>query len=146
MRIGHNILRRRNELGWNQETLGKRVGKGQPEISRIESNLIDITLDELDTFAEALQTTPEGLLSGANYTFHIEAQNGGQIGNYNTTNNHITPEDFMNELRAQISAHHAEIQFYRVALQQMMDHLRETSNRTDGLIEQLRSLIDKIAR
>ena len=144
MRIGHNILRRRNELGWNQETLGKKVGKGQPEISRIESNLSDITLDELDAFAEALQTTREGLLSGSNFTVHIDSQNGGQIGNYNTTNNHITPEDFMNELRAEIRANDSEIQFYRAAFQQMMEQLRESSQRADLLIEQIQKLVGKL--
>lgn len=39
-----------------QETLGRLMSKGQPEISKIESNLVDITLDELDAFVEALQT------------------------------------------------------------------------------------------
>lgn len=145
MRIGHNILRRRNELRWSQELLGQKVGKKQSEISRIESNLLDITLDELETFAEAMETTPVALLDLPNMTVTVTSPTGGQNGNYNINNHHQLPDALQKMLQAQIEAHREgtqlhreEVQFYRVALQQMIEQTRETSQQAGQMLEYLK--------
>ena len=58
MQIGDRIARRRKELGMTQDELAIRVGyKSKAAISKIETNVNDITQSMVVKFADALDTT-----------------------------------------------------------------------------------------
>jgi len=96
----------------------------------------------LDEFAKALKITSGELLRLSGLTINIDSQQGGQ--NDNVTNHHLTPEAFMNELRAGLRARDEEIQFYCDNARQMMEQLREAHRQTDTLIEQVKKLVEKV--
>jgi transcriptional regulator with XRE-family HTH domain len=141
MRIGHNILRHRNQLGWSQEALAAKVGKKQSDISRIEASQRDITLDELEEFAEALQTTPWELMGDSKMNVKVESQQGGQNA-YNLTNHHAVPEALINAMQSQINELSEEARFYRGVLQQMLEQSREFTNNTGQVLEYIKMWIE----
>lgn len=63
--IGEAIQVRRSTLGISQTACGELVGVAQEEISRIESGRHAIGVDRLWQIADALETTPAGLLIAA---------------------------------------------------------------------------------
>lgn len=63
MGIGERIKSRRTELGLTLEEVGKKVGINRSTVLRYESGKIKkISENMLDSFALALETTPEELL------------------------------------------------------------------------------------
>lgn len=58
-----NLAARRRELGLTQTELAERAGTSHASISRYESGKLGFSDRVLATLAEALQTTPEALLS-----------------------------------------------------------------------------------
>lgn len=58
-----NIKSRRVELGITQEELAKKTGYADKSIiSRIEAGKVDLPQSKIETFAEALRTTPGDLM------------------------------------------------------------------------------------
>lgn len=58
MQIGERIAKRRKELGLSQEQLAHRMGyKSKAAISKIETNVNDVTQTSVIKFAEALDTS-----------------------------------------------------------------------------------------
>ena len=63
MNLGKKIKLRREELGFSQEELAKKLGyKSRSTINKIELGINDITQHKIVAFAEALQTTPSYLM------------------------------------------------------------------------------------
>lgn len=63
LEMGLRIKRKRLELGYSQEELGKRSGfKGRSAISMIELGLRDIAHDKVVAIAKALGVTPAYLM------------------------------------------------------------------------------------
>lgn len=59
-----NIKNRRIELNITQQELAKKVGyKSGTTISKIERGIIDTPFPKIDIFAQALNTTPEKIIS-----------------------------------------------------------------------------------
>ena len=56
MRIGTNLIRKLNETKLSQTKFGQLVGKDQSTVSRICSNLIDVSWEETIIFANILQS------------------------------------------------------------------------------------------
>ena len=66
MRIGEKIAQRRRELGLTQDELARRMGyRSKAAISKIETNVNDISQTTLTRFAEALDTTAAALMGWA---------------------------------------------------------------------------------
>ena len=62
-RLGGNLSKRRNQLGWTQELIAERVGVDAETISRIERGAHLPSLPTLDRLAVALRCSPGDLLS-----------------------------------------------------------------------------------
>ena len=63
MPIGKRIKQRREELGWSQDYLAKRMGyKTRSTITKIEAEINDVTQSNIMKFAEVLDTTPAWLM------------------------------------------------------------------------------------
>lgn len=79
MSLGTNIKKRRFELGMSQQELADALGyKTRSTIAKIESGENDITQKKLIRFAQALDTTPEALMSGSGASqAHRAAKQGG---------------------------------------------------------------------
>ena len=58
-----NIVRRRKELALTQAALAIRLGVAQPWVAQIESGVRTPAIDTIARFANALQTTPDALLT-----------------------------------------------------------------------------------
>lgn len=63
MSIGERIKMRREELGWTQEELAKKMGyKSKSTINKIELGKSDVTQSKVPEYAKVLMTTPAYLL------------------------------------------------------------------------------------
>lgn len=54
----------RQFMGTSQEDIARRSGLSRPTIANIESGRQSVTLEQLEDLANALGTTPKGLLKG----------------------------------------------------------------------------------
>lgn len=61
--VRENLIARRKKLGLTQADLAERLGVRQPYVSALESGTRKPTLDTIARLAEALNTTPDALLS-----------------------------------------------------------------------------------
>ncbi len=85
-------------------------------------------MDELDTFAKALKTTKEALLSDSDMTVTVNSPQGGQNGNYQVTNHTTDP----------LSEHLIEENaFYRKSFQQLFEQQGEHTRQIAALLEQV---------
>lgn len=64
--IGNRIGARRRYLGFGQEQLAQTVGLSKTHISNIENGRATPSLEAVVSLADALQTTPDAFLLGAN--------------------------------------------------------------------------------
>lgn len=55
-RLAANIRRSREAKGWSQKALAERLGVTVPYISAVENGKENLTVDQLDRFADALGT------------------------------------------------------------------------------------------
>lgn len=63
MSIGERIKMRREELGWTQEELAKKMGyKSKSTINKIELGKSDVTQSKIPEYAKVLMTTSAYLL------------------------------------------------------------------------------------
>ena len=63
MKLYKNIQLRRKALNMTQDELAEKVGyTGKSMVSKVERGLVDLSQSKIETFARALQTTPEELL------------------------------------------------------------------------------------
>ncbi|WP_312644017.1 LexA family transcriptional regulator [Hydrogenoanaerobacterium sp.] len=70
--IGIRIRQRREELGYSQDELAKKLGyKSRSTINKIEMGVNDITQSKIQAFADALGTTPSNLMGWNNEPCHI---------------------------------------------------------------------------
>lgn len=61
--IGKNIRRARENLGWTQEELARRMGyKSKSTINKIEMGINDIPQSKIVKYAEVLGVTPRALM------------------------------------------------------------------------------------
>lgn len=81
--IGRSLVQLRfQQKNMSQKELAKRTGVHQSTISRLESDLQAANIEQINTLAQTLGTTPEELSGYAPPTLHIENQNGGYANNY----------------------------------------------------------------
>jgi len=62
--LGLAVRRIREALGVDQEELAKRVGLTRTSVVNIEAGRQRVILDDVETFARALGTTPKHLMKG----------------------------------------------------------------------------------
>lgn len=62
--IGARIQMIRDVLGVDQATIAQRAGISRPSLANIEAGRQRIYLHHIDKIAEALGTTPKGLMKG----------------------------------------------------------------------------------
>ncbi|HEY5463221.1 MAG TPA: helix-turn-helix transcriptional regulator [Hanamia sp.] len=82
MKIGNNIKKMKEAHNLSAEELASKIGKSLDEYLKIENDVVDITLNELEKIAEALFCTPCDLIQSSDTI--------GQIRNYfhNNEGNH----------------------------------------------------------
>jgi len=68
MSIGENLKRLRRDKGWTQGELSKNCGIRLGQISKIERNETDPKLSTIYALTNALESTPNALLSDVNKT------------------------------------------------------------------------------
>lgn len=66
--FGNNLRHFREQKGLSQRDLKEKCGIGSGTISRMEQGQFNVTIETLERLAEALDTTPERLLTTHNYT------------------------------------------------------------------------------
>jgi len=76
-----NIKKLRQERGWSQSELAKRVGYAEKSmIARVESGQVNISQTKIVAFADALGVTPGELMgSTESFTESIKAQQGSDV-------------------------------------------------------------------
>jgi transcriptional regulator with XRE-family HTH domain len=74
-----NIRDRRKALGWSQEQLAFESGLHRTYISGIERGLRNVSIDNIELIASALDTTPGNLLVGR-APVKNKASQGGRRG------------------------------------------------------------------
>jgi transcriptional regulator with XRE-family HTH domain len=62
--IGQRIVQRREELGWSQADLAKRLQVERTRVSRWETGLHSPPLEDLPALSQALRTTLDELITG----------------------------------------------------------------------------------
>lgn len=81
MGIGDRIKARREELGWTQEDLAKRMGyKSKSTINKVEMGKVDVAQGKVITYAKILMTSVEYLMgwdedvptNGQNESYYLD--------------------------------------------------------------------------
>ena len=65
MNIGEKIRKRRKELGFTTEELGRMIGVQRAAVTKYEKGYIDLKAAQIQAIADALQISPALLLSDA---------------------------------------------------------------------------------
>lgn len=61
--LGENVARLRGQAKINKKTFALMIGVGRPFLDRVESGQADARLSVIRRLAEALETTPQDLLT-----------------------------------------------------------------------------------
>lgn len=61
--IGKNIRALRQQNGWSQNDVGKRLGISIPAVSKIESGNTDINMSRVDQIAQVFGVTSQDIIS-----------------------------------------------------------------------------------
>ena len=63
-KLGDRIRALRLERGWTEEQLGAHAGVTTLDVSRVETDAIDVSVSTLEKLAAALDVTPADLFTG----------------------------------------------------------------------------------